>query len=128
MLKEKLTGLSLKIKSSDNLYKDMDIEFVENYAKKCGEYVEKVNAMESAISIARYRMEAEEYREYIMELDRSRKIAHDALIADTKVLNKICQIYNYPLIYTGSFEDRNEIAEFAKKIVDEFFEGRQKAE
>jgi len=125
--KEMLTELSLKIKSSDSLYKNEDIEFVEKYARKCGEYVEKVNAMETAINIGRYRMEPEEYREYVMELDRIRKIAHDALIADTKMLNRICEIYNYPPIYTGSLDDRNEIAEFAKKIVDEFFEGRQKA-
>ncbi|SDF52419.1 Protein of unknown function [Thermoanaerobacter thermohydrosulfuricus] len=127
MYKEMFRELSLKINDSDNPYKKDDLEIVEEYPNKCSYYIEKVVSMESAILIARFRMEPEDYRNYIMELDRSRKIAHDALIAETKILNKICQIYGYPEIYNGSFENRNEIAEFAKKIVDEFFEKRQRA-
>lgn len=127
MYKKMFKELSEKINDSDGQYKKDDLEIIEQYPVKCAYYIEKVANMESAIQIARFRMEPEDYRNYIMELDRSRKIAHNALISETKLLNKICQIYNYPEIYTGSFEDRNEIAEFAKKIVDEFFEKRQRA-
>lgn len=127
MYKEMLAELASKINSSESLYKNEDIEIIEQYPNKCAVYIEKVTAMETAINTARFRMEPDEYREYITELDRSRKIIHDALISDTKLLNKICQIYGYPEIFTGNLNDRNEIAEFAKKIVDEFVEKRQKA-
>lgn len=125
MWKEKLSGLTSTIEKSNSEFAKEDIETVELYIKKCGEYIKAVNDMESAIATARFRMEGEDYRQYIMNLDRTRKIVHDDLINSTKLINRLCEIYGYPKIYTGSW-DRIEVAEFAKQIVNEFFEKRQK--
>ncbi|SHF76596.1 Protein of unknown function [Caldanaerobius fijiensis DSM 17918] len=91
---------------------------MEDYIKDCNHYAKTVADMEGALTVARYRLEGEEYREYIANLDRNRKIAHDALIASTKLLNKLCKIYGEPAIYTGG-ESRIEIAKFAIAVTDE---------
>lgn len=123
MLREKFNSLIDKIKSSGNSFAEDDVLAVEEYIKDCGRYVKAVTDMEAAITVARHRMEPEEYREYIIRLDRNRKIAHDSLIASTRLINRLCRVYNEPVIYTGG-DDRIEISEFAKKVVDEMFKTR----
>lgn len=70
--------------------------------------------------------EPEEYREHLVNLDKSRKIAHDSLIVSTRLLNKLCRLYDIEPIYKGS-DSRIEVAEFAKQVVDEFFAERKTA-
>lgn len=101
------------------------IAYIEDIIKTCGEYVERVTTMEAALTVARYRMEGEEYREYVSNLDRSRRIAHDAIVANTAILCRYCRLANVPLIYTGDLKSRYEVAEFAFKVTAEFFKERQ---
>lgn len=125
MLREKFNTLVQRIKDESGAYWKEDLETVEDSIKQCGRYIKTVNDMESAITSARFRMEPEDYREYIMNLDRSRKIEHDALIVSVRVLNRLCSIYRVDPIFTGDLENRIEVAEFAKAVVDEMFETRQ---
>ncbi len=101
------------------------IAYIEDIIKTCGEYVERVTTMEAALTVARYRMEGEEYREYVSNLDRSRRIAHDAIVANTAILCRYCRLANVPLIYTGDLKSRYEVAEFAFMVTAEFFKERQ---
>ncbi|MEQ6359529.1 DUF3232 domain-containing protein [Thermoanaerobacter thermohydrosulfuricus] len=125
MLREKFNVLVQRIKDEAGTYWKEDLESVEDSIKQCGRYIKTVNDMESAITSARFRMEPEDYREYIMNLDRSRKIEHDALIVSVRVLNRLCSMYRVDPIFIGDLENRIEIAEFAKAVVDEMFETRQ---
>jgi|LSQX01.3.fsa_nt_gb hypothetical protein len=111
-------------------YEDIDLsqdatEYIEEILKSCGEYIKRVNDMESAIQVARFIMEDKDYREYISNLDRSRKLAHDGVIANVAILNRYCRLVELPPIYKGDLNSRIEVAEFAKKVVDEYFEDRK---
>lgn len=101
------------------------IDSVEKVVEDCGRYIKAVHDTEVAYTVARFKMEPDEYREYYANLDRNRKIVHDALIAGVRLLNRICQLCGQEPIYNGP-EDRVSIAEFAKEIVDEYFEERRR--
>jgi hypothetical protein len=123
MLREKFNELLAEIEKGDNLQEDSRL--IEDIIADCGRYIERVNAMEGAITAARFRMEPEDYRAYIVELDRQRKIQHDSLIVSVRVLNRLCNLYNVPRIYQGDVQSRIEIAEFARNVVNELFDTRK---
>lgn len=123
-VKQKFQQLISAINTSDSEFTKDDIESVENVINDAAKYIEKVAAMESAMLSARFRMEPEDYREFIINLDRSRKITHDALIASIRLVNRICGAYGVEKIYTGPME-RIPIAEFGKEVVDCFFSQRK---
>ena len=117
-----------KIISIAELYKDDPdvIELVNDTMDACGVYVELVNRHESAVIIARYRMEPREYREHVADLDNRRHTAHENLISQIKMLNRICAGKGLEPFYPGDTGDRYSIADYAKGIVDEIFRDRQR--
>jgi len=122
MLREKfkeLTEALEKLGESD-LAKD-----IEEIINSCGKYVERVNAMEAVITTLRFMLEPEDYRQRLIEIDKSRRAFHNSLIVNIKLLNRYCKLAGLPEIYEGDLESRIEIAEFAKKVVDEMFETRK---
>ncbi|MCL5272773.1 MAG: DUF3232 domain-containing protein [Gammaproteobacteria bacterium] len=123
-VKQKILELISAINAAENEFKKDDIEAVENAIYDAAKYIDRVIAMESAMVSARFRMEPDEYREFILNLDRGRKIAHDALIASIRLVNRLCGIYGIEKIYAGPME-RIAIAEFGKEIVDSFFAERK---
>jgi Protein of unknown function (DUF3232). len=125
MWREKFNELTARIKDSKEEYWRDDLEALEDSIKQCGEYIKSVNNMEAAITSARFRMEPEDYREYIMQLDNTRRIEHNYLIRSVRLINKLCSIYRVEPIYKGDLDNRIEIAEFAKSVVDEMFDTRQ---
>ena len=122
--KARILTLIEAINKSHEKYKDDDLQAVEEFINDCGRYVEKVTAMEAAISAARFRLEPEDYRQLIMELDRSRKLAHDALIASVRLVNRLCGVYGVQKVYDGP-DERIPIAEFAMEVTNEFFKERR---
>jgi len=103
-----------------------DIEIVQSFVQDCSKYVDAVVNMENAITVSRFILEPDAYREHLVNLDKSRKIAHDSLIVSVKLVNKLCRLYDVDPIYKGS-DSRIEVAEFAKQVVDEFFAERKAA-
>ena len=101
------------------------IAYVEDIINTCASYINRVTQMESAISTARFIMEAEDYRTYISNLDRSRKIEHDGLMANLAILNRYCRLANIPAIYNKDLNNRYEAAEFAMTVVKAFFDDRK---
>lgn len=118
MVKERLVALAGAVNNSEAPHKHEDLIL------DCGRYVEKVTEMESAITVARFRMEPEEYREYAMRLDSSRKKAHDALTVSVRVLNRISRLYEAEPVYTGP-DERLPVAEFAMEVVAAMFKSRK---
>lgn len=98
---------------------------VEDIISECGRYIERVNNMESALTVARFRMEPEDYRKYIEELDKQRRITHNSLIVGIKLINRLCLMCNLSTIYKGNTANRIGVADFAKQVVDEMFETRK---
>lgn len=102
-----------------------DMEMVEDIVNDFSSYIKKVADMENAINVARFRMEGQEYRDHITNLDTQRRIAHNASIVRVKVLNRLCKLNDLDSIYTGDIDNRNEVAEFCMVVTKELFDERE---
>ncbi len=58
LMKERFATLIDAINNSNEPHKNDDLQSVEDLIQDCGRYIESVNKMESAIAVARFRMEA----------------------------------------------------------------------
>lgn len=123
-VKNKIMNLIQAINNSGSQYKSSDLKAVEDLIVDCGSYIDKVAAMEAALAAARFRMEPGDYQDLIVRLDRSRKYAHDALIASVRLINRLCGVYNTDVVYNGP-DERILIAELAAEVVMEFFKERK---
>jgi len=124
MIKAKVNALIEAINAGSSPHKNDELQIINDFINDCGAYVEKVTAMEAAMATERFRLDPSDYRELIMRLDRNRKLAHDALIASVRVVNRLCLAYDVPKAYEGP-DERIPIAEFAKNVVDEYFQERK---
>lgn len=75
--------------------------------------------------ILKIRLEAEEYKNIIEEMDEKRTRIHNAAIASTKTINRLCEFNELPLFFQGNIEDRVEVAEFIRDVVVNVFENRK---
>lgn len=104
---------------------EMMLDIVHGFEKNCIAYIEGVANMENVLNIGRFRLEPEDYRAEVRRLDERRSILHNVVIGDCTILNRFCQSYNIENIYEGNLADRYEVAEFAKKYIDELWQDRQ---
>lgn len=116
--KKLIENLASKIKDNS------DLEILEDVEKDFSHYVKSVSDMEHGIAVARFRLEGEEYRNYIQNLDKQRRAAHNAAIVSVRILNRFCKLYNTDLIFAGNIEDRVQVGNFCMKVVNELFENR----
>lgn len=89
-----------------------------------GEYVNAVYTMELKMPILRFRLEPAEFRDAIMELDRTRRDAHEAAIDACRILNRMCEKAGLENLYPGNIDERLEVAEFCMTVVSTLFEDR----
>ena len=105
---------------------DVDVlEIIEDTIDVYGNYVAYVYKMESLRTILKIRLEAEEYKNIIEEMDEKRNRIHNAAIASTKTINRLCEFNELPLFFQGNIEDRVEVAEFIRDVVVNVFENRK---
>lgn len=121
-IKNKVNALLEKIKD------DADkTSLVRDMIDSCANYVDTVVNMENAINVYRFRAEdPSELRVMIQRLDQTRRIVHNALISNVRIVDRLCKMEGVEPIFGGSDEDRLAVAEFAKRVVDEYFEDRKK--
>lgn len=120
---EKILYLIEKLKES----KEFDLlKLIRDTLAEMDDYVCVVNEMERIINILRFRMDPEEYRIKIQELDTKRRITHNSVISGIKMMNRICRKINIPIVYDGDESDRYAIADFAGTISKEFFAKRKR--
>jgi len=121
-IKNKVNALLEKIKD----YADKT-SLVRDMVDSCANYVDTVVNMENAINVYRFRVEdPSELRVMIQRLDQTRRIVHNTVISNVRIVDRLCKINGVEPVFGGLDEDRLAIAEFAKKVVDEFFEERRK--
>lgn len=122
MLRERIREIGIVISNSE----DLDcVEVLEDLVESAAEYVKDVNVLEGGILIAKYYKDGEDYRNYIEGLDKERTSAHNELIANVKIINRLCKKYNLSPIYNGDEEDRIAIANFGFELVKEIFSTRR---
>ena len=120
-IKNKVNALLEKIKD------DADkTSLVRDMVDSCANYVDTVVNVENAINVYRFRVEdPSELRVMIQRLDQTRRIVHNTVISNVRIVDRLCKINGVEPVFGGLDEDRLAIAEFAKKVVDEFFEDRK---
>jgi len=69
---------------------DIGENLLGNLIEKASEYVKVVCRNDVIVNTQAKRLEGEEFRELMMELDRRRTSAHDALISALHALNRYC--------------------------------------
>ncbi|NMM64692.1 DUF3232 domain-containing protein [Clostridium sp. P21] len=101
------------------------LDMMEELVDSASDYLRRVNVLEIGIMVGKYNKEGTEYREYIKKLDKQRSNAHNNLISNVKIINRLCRKNDLVPIYQGNEDDRIEVAEFAQKVVDELFSTRK---
>lgn len=90
--------------------------------KTCVDYVNIVSSQEVQIQHARFTMNGEEFRQYVMELDRHRRALHEGLMARVNFANRLCVKLNTPVLAERVTEENRETYfAFAKEVVDSYF-------
>lgn len=128
MYKEKITILTNTIGNSNDQYKEEDLQTIEHTINIFVEYIQSVVNMETAFQIARFKLDGDDYRRYIENLDRARRINHDACIANMRMINRLCTSYKADKVFTDEElkMDRSKIAdEIIIVIVNEYFKERK---
>ena len=121
-IKERINALLEKIKDDPDL-----VSLVRDMVDSCANYVDTVVNMENAINVYRFRVEdPSELRVMIQRLDQTRRIVHNTVISNVRIVDRLCKINGVEPVFGGLDEDRLAVAEFAKQVVDEFFEERRK--
>ena len=100
------------------------LELIENNMNSFAKYVESVYTMEYRIKMARIRFagEGEKIRDITMNLDRQRRICHEAAIRSVAQLCRWATMKGVNPIFDGDLEDRYQIADFCRAIVLHFFD------
>ena len=101
------------------------IEIIEDTINVYGDYVAYVHKMESLKPILKIKLGKDEYKNAVEEMDEKRTRIHNAAIASTKTINRVCEFNELPLFFQGNIEDRVEVAEFIKNVVTNVFENRK---
>ena len=101
------------------------LEIIEDTIDVYGEYVAYVYKMESLRPILKIKLGKDEYKNAVEEMDEKRTRIHNAAIASTKIINRLCESNRIPLFFEANIEDRVEVAEFIRDAVVYVFENRK---
>lgn len=126
MYKERIANLLKTIhgKADDPETKDAMLDLVKDGVKKFVRYVNCVCNMEYMIQDIQFRsFDTEEYRQRVQDLDRNRKISHDAAIAAINIIDRMCDSFSIEKVYGGP-QERECVGDFCIAIINEYFEGR----
>ena len=85
-------------------------------------YVNTVVRMQVLLPIYQYRYDGQEYRDRVMNLDQTRRNAHESLIASLNIINRNCKKYGVEP-FSGDDLTREEVGELAGNYVGEIFYG-----
>ena len=101
------------------------LEIIEDTIDVYGDYVAYVHKMESLKPILKIKLGKDEYKNAVEEMDEKRTRIHNAAIASTKIINRLCESNRIPLFFEANIEDRVEVAEFIRDVVVNVFENRK---
>lgn len=101
------------------------LDLMEDLIASASDYERRVNVLEIGLMVGKYNKEGSEYREYIEKLDKLRSNAHNSVITNVKIINRLCRNNNLEPIYSGNEEDRIEVVGFAQQVVEELFSTRR---
>lgn len=112
---------------SESYKEDKDaLDIIADSVASYADYISHVHKMETSILGLRFRLEPEAFRAAVSNLDSTRSLLHNGVIASTKVLNRLAALSNLSPFFSGDISDRLQVADFAKDVVFNVFENRKK--
>ena len=119
MYRNRIAKLKTAIMQSNDPHQERLLSHVQNMIEYAAAYIECVMQMESRIEMLQFRMEPEDYRIAVEQMDSRRKSMHDALISIVNMVNRFCDNFEQEKIFQGD-NDRISIAQFAFDLAKEF--------
>lgn len=112
-----------------------DLDIIEDCIDSFPAYINSIVRMEQGIQLAKFRCYTQEsYIEEVERLDRYRQLKHNSVISSVSILNRLCDLYEVEQIYQKKNKDiddevdnRIDIADFSKEVVDIYYNIRKKA-
>lgn len=101
---------------------ELYVDYIQGVLKNCSEYATFVAQQEQRIQVARFRMEPNDYREFVQNIDYNRRLAHNCLMKGVDKLNNWCAKFGVAKIaYEVDPKDRESYGTFALRVVNEYF-------
>ena len=100
-------------------------EMVELSLKSCLDYVQAVDAMELAMPRIMATCKGAEFRDRLSGYDHSRRVSHDAAIAQARIMNRLCKMYEIEPVCTADLDDRIQVADYCIDVVTTAFNYRE---
>lgn len=111
----------------DTERRDKALSVFEATINSMGDYINCVLYMETGLQVARFRLEGQELRDRIMELDQRRRLAHDAMLGRVSALNRICGMVGCEPFFAGDVADRYKVADYAMTVTQALFVNRNQS-
>ena len=100
-------------------------DFLERTLNAMPAYFNQVVTGENSIAVARFRSESPaDFQATVMEIDRRRKISHDAMMGAITALNRQSRRFGLTPLYEGDETDRWAMADFCEEFVCDIFNRR----
>lgn len=99
--------------------KEEILSFIDKLYETFGRYIESIYRMERLLPILKFKYEGEDYRDRVMDLDNSRRTAHEAAMAGCRSINKICESYDMEPFFT-EYEERSFYTDMIHALYNDF--------
>lgn len=124
---EKESALLRRLKETDYAMfdgnKDEALDTVGSSLMSMPDYVNTVVRMQVMQPIWAQRCEQDEYMDNVQRIDRQRKHAHDAVIANVNILNRMSAGLGLQPFADVDTADRHAVADLAGRYVNEIYNG-----
>ncbi len=98
------------------------LEFVQDCLTTYANYVNNIVEMEIRVPILRARgMDVKDFQEAVERLSFACKSSQGCAVDASNMLNRFCERYGLPMFFEGDTSDKEQVADFALKVVNEFF-------
>lgn len=119
MIKERIDHIVAELQEKSDSTTERKLDYIQKMIQSAVNYVRTVVVMGAQMDIAKFRMEPEDYRMFVEQLDCNRRLAHNSFIIKLNVVNRICLDLGFDPIYDGP-DHRADKGEFAFSLVEEY--------
>lgn len=106
----------------DEAIKKREVDLIASLLESCQKYIRIV--VKQAFMLQYYEGISErDVLEELVNIDQSRSRAHDSLIKQLAIINRMCEKYGLEPIYKGE-DSRREKGDFALELINDYFRGR----
>ncbi len=119
-----LKELIRRIMTGNDSISQQDQETIESILRSFHDYVDEVVKGETGILLNPQAV-GQPYRDMVTQYDQTRHCAHETAIINVRVLNRLANLYDLPPVFTGSADERHQVAAFCLELDVYLFENRR---